>query len=78
MTDQSRKLDRLMTLEHIWTPRFAKPSIREAKKVKIARVYPDFCSNSLPRSLMEVAGQGPHRFCALEVLRSNRTGSAPV
>lgn len=46
-------------LERIWTPRFAKPSIRDARKVKIARVYPDLCSSTLPRSLMEFAGQGP-------------------
>jgi len=38
-------------------PRFAKPSIAEGKKVKIAVIDPDFRLRRQPLSLMECAGR---------------------
>lgn len=42
---------------HVWTPRFAKRSIRDGSKVKIAAMYPDFESGTCLLSLMECARQ---------------------
>lgn len=62
----------------IWTPRFAKPSIREAKKVKIARVYPD-CLRQLAATVLDgIRWPRSHRLSALKVPRSYRTVLAPV
>jgi len=49
-------------------PRFAKHSIHDSVKVKIAPVHPDFVCDDLPLSLMGSAGWCPYRSIALRVL----------
>ncbi len=47
-----------MKFSHIdGRPRFAKLSIDDNKKVKIAAIDPDFLSRLQPQSLMEFAGR---------------------
>jgi len=46
------------TFSHIdGRPRFAKPSIADGKKVRIAAIDPDFRLRRQPLSLMECAGR---------------------
>ena len=47
-------------------PRFAKPSIDDDKKVKIAAIDPDFNRGTRPLSLMEYAGRHLNQQNALE------------
>ncbi len=53
-------------------PRFAKLSVDEGMKARIAPVHPDFGAARWPLSLMGFAGRGPERKRALEVLRPKR------
>jgi hypothetical protein len=50
-------------------PQFAKPSVHDDAKVKIAPVHSDFVCGCLPLSLMGYAGWRLDRSIALVVLR---------
>lgn len=59
-------------LERLPMPRFAKRSVRDVAKEKIAPVHPDFACETSSLSLMGSAGRRPNRIRALWVLRPAR------
>ena len=52
---------------HRWSPRFAKPSIEDAKKVKIAAIDPGFRLRPSPLPLMECAGRYLYSLSSLSL-----------